>query len=429
MTRRKISILGLVMAIGSGTLWAAPSAQWTGTVASISGDELVLVGVGDRFRVAGTVTEAVTGRSVLVQSIAPGSAIALRVGEREADGRFRVDAVTLQPKSPLTLTGRIDGVTSDRRHVTVHGVEVEVDDHTAFSGRAGTAAVRSARLLGAGMTARVTLAPTAAGTLRASEFRLTNAAGEPGEDREFKGTVSAISDTVWTIDDKEFTITDQTLFEGDPQVGDFVEVKFHLDADGNRIADRIELEDQRDDEVEFRGIVEAIGATSWTISGRVVAVNEATVILGSPMVGDSVEVRADVQADGTLLATRIKFEDEDEDEVEFTGRVESIGAESWTIAGQTIVVNPSTEIRGAPKVGDQVEVKARKAPDGTLIAERIKLEDSSGHDGEDDHGGNDGGDDHSGHDGGDDHGGGSNSGSNSGSGSGGNHRFEDPSDD
>ncbi len=100
--------------------------------------------------------------------------------------------------------------------------------------------------------------------------RLQNANGEPGEDQELKGTVTAIADTVWTIDGKTFTITDQTLFEGDPQVGDFVEVKFHLDADGNRIADRIELEDENDDEAEFMGIVEAIGASSWTISGRVV---------------------------------------------------------------------------------------------------------------------------------------------------------------
>ena len=374
------SILGLVLMVAAGVLRGAPSTgEWSGTVASVSGDDLALVGVADRFRVAGGVTESLSGRSVLPQDLAPGSSVTLRIGEREADGRFRADRVVLQPKSPLALSGEIDRIADDRRHLEVHGVQVEIDAHTAFAGRVGSGVARSIRDLRPGMTVRAALVPTVSGTLRAAEVRLTGASTEPGEDQEFKGTVVAISDTAWTIDDKTFTITDQTLFEGDPGVGDFVEVKFHLDADGNAVADRIQKEDADPGaEVEFMGIVEAIGESSWTISGTVVTVDASTEIIGGPKVGDNVEVHAVKAADGSLLARRIQLEDAQENEVEFNGTVESIGDSSWQIAGKTVLVDASTEILGNPAVGDQVEVKALQAPDGTLKAVRIRKEDSNG---------------------------------------------------
>ncbi len=396
---RMVPILGVVVLLTGGMVAAAPgTGQWSGTVASISGDGLVLVGVADRFRLAGGVTELLSGRSLPSRSLAPGSSVTLRVGPREADGRFRVDQVVVQPKNPLTLTGEINRVADDRRHVEVHGVQVEIDNHTAFSGHSGSGVARSARDLRAGMSARVALVPTVSGTLRASEVRVTSAADESDEDQEVKGTVTGISDTSWTIDAQVFAITDQTVFEGDPGVGDFVEVKFHLDADGNAVADRIEKQDEAPgDEVEFMGIVEAIGDSSWTISGHVVGTDASTQIIGSPVVGDNVEVHAVKAADGSLLATRIKREDVQEQEVEFSGVVQAIGDASWQIGDKTVNVNASTEIVGSPAVGDQVEVKALQAADGSLTATRIKKEDSGG-DGGNNEGGGDQGNNNSGSD-------------------------------
>ena len=48
------------------------------------------------------------------------------------------------------------------------------------------------------------------------------------------------------------------MFLGNPGLGDFVEVRFHLDGD-RAVADRIQKEDAANDELELRGIVEAIG--------------------------------------------------------------------------------------------------------------------------------------------------------------------------
>ncbi len=385
-----VLILALSILFAAGAALAASSAgQWSGTVASVAGDDLALVGVSERFRLAGRVTELISGRALSPTSLAAGSAVTLRIGTREADGRFRVDRVLVQPKNPLAIQGEISSVGSDGRHLSIFGVRVEVDEHTAYAGRGDAGRVLSGRDLRAGMTAQVSLTATAAGSLQASEVRVMSGRGrsarvmsgrptEPGEDQEFKGTVVTVGASAWTIDDRTVAVNDQTVFIGAPGLGDFVEVRFHLDSNGNAVAERIQKEDGANDELEFRGIVEAIGDTSWTISGRVVEVTARTVIRGNPRVGDLVEVRTDRAADGTLTATDIHREDGVDDEREFRGIVESIGATSWTIGGRVVLVNASTVILRNPRVGDLAEVHADRAADGTLTATRIKREDGTG---------------------------------------------------
>jgi uncharacterized membrane protein YgcG len=236
--------------------------------------------------------------------------------------------------------------------------------------------------------------------------------------------VDAVSDGLWKIGGRGFVVDENTVFIGDPGVGDFVEVRFHSDGQGNDVADRIKKEDAADDEFELRGVVEAIGDTSWTISGQVVLVNSSTQIVGAPAIGDTVEAEGDRASDGTLTARKIQKEDaEDEGEVEFSGKVESIAADSWTVAGRTLAIDSATVIEGNPQVGDTVEVKAKEQADGSLKAVRIHAEDA----GDDDHGGSGGGNDDPP---GDDNGGNSGNGGSSGSGGGHHgHGNDDPAGD
>ena len=135
--------------------------------------------------------------------------------------------------------------------------------------------------------------------------------------------------------------------------------------------------------------METIGADSWTISGRTVLVNASTVIEGSPVVGDTVEVHA-VNAAGVLTATRIQAEDRhspnppEQRHVEFEGVVQSTGP-IWMISGRAVTVNASTRVSGAPTTGDTVRVEAAMLPDGTLVALEIEKEN-----GDDDGGGHPG---------------------------------------
>src|SRR5262245_16209122 len=89
--------LSFLLAAASEASDAAAShrGRLSGTVAAIAGDDLALVGIAERFRLAGSVTELVSGRALSPRDIAPGSAVTLRIGSREADGRFRVDALAV----------------------------------------------------------------------------------------------------------------------------------------------------------------------------------------------------------------------------------------------------------------------------------------------------------------------------------------------
>jgi hypothetical protein len=58
--------------------------------------------------------------------------------------------------------------------------------------------------------------------------------------------------------------------------------------------------------VRFQGVVDAISGNTWVVAGQSVQVDAGTTIEKSPKVGDNVEVEANVQPDGSLLATRIR---------------------------------------------------------------------------------------------------------------------------
>ncbi len=69
-------------------------------------------------------------------------------------------------------------------------------------------------------------------------------------------------------------------------------------------------------------------------------------------------------------------EEEDEEEVQWDGVLQAISGSVWVIGGRTVQVPGETEIRGDPGIGDWVEVRARRQPDGTLVAVRIRREES-----------------------------------------------------
>ena len=62
----------------------------------------------------------------------------------------------------------------------------------------------------------------------------------------------------------------------------------------------------------------------------------------------------------------------DDEEIEFTGLVEAIGPDSWTVAGRKLSISSQTEIKGSIEVGDMVKVHAYKSGDGTLSAREIE---------------------------------------------------------
>jgi hypothetical protein len=84
-----------------------------------------------------------------------------------------------------------------------------------------------------------------------------------------------------------------------------------------------------------------------------------------------------MMADGTWLARSIRRLVPRDHRFEFVGLVERI--DPWVVSGIAIETRPWTEIKvgaqGAIEVGDRVKVEGRILPDGTWLADEIKLVD------------------------------------------------------
>lgn len=58
--------------------------------------------------------------------------------------------------------------------------------------------------------------------------------------------------------------------------------------------------------VEFTGVIEAIDGNQWTINGQTITVDPSVLRDGPFAVGDTVKVEAEVQADGSVVVTRVE---------------------------------------------------------------------------------------------------------------------------
>jgi len=105
-------------------------------------------------------------------------------------------------------------------------------------------------------------------------------------------------------------------------------------------------------------IASALSSYASTLSGMMANVPEAV----KPAFERAMNV---FQPAGSVAA-------EDHDEIEFTGVVETIEGNIWTVAGRMIDISQA-EIKGSIAVGDVVKVHIYRTGDGTLVAREIEL--------------------------------------------------------
>jgi hypothetical protein len=183
------------------------------------------------------------------------------------------------------------------------------------------------------------------------------------------------------------------------QLNDLVQVQADNRGDGTFLASRVKSEDGvgNENEVELTGYVTEVGTSSFVINGSTFVVDANTEYRGRHgntfsfaqiEVGLLLEVKARLQTNGDLLATRVKTEDDENHqhggELEITGFIDSltsssliIGQNEFLVDGQTIILNDNRMpiTFGDLNIGDRVEVKAFRQTDNSLLAVRIKLED------------------------------------------------------
>ncbi len=195
---------------------------------------------------------------------------------------------------------------------------------------------------------------------------------------ELKGTVDSIQADSYTVSGLTFRFDTLTIISGAPAVGDSVEVKALLLPDLTRYALKIELQDEvvSVPSFEFHGLVEAMAASMWTVSGEQVQVTVDTVIDADIAAGALVEVKGKVVG-GLMVADFIELKEAMPGavgtEVEIFGTIESISGTVYVVGGKTINTDASTEITGVLAVGSFVKIHAALNADGTFQAREIEL--------------------------------------------------------
>ncbi|MBK7228531.1 MAG: T9SS type A sorting domain-containing protein [Ignavibacteriales bacterium] len=187
------------------------------------------------------------------------------------------------------------------------------------------------------------------------------------------------------------------------QLNDLVQVQADMRNDGTYLATRVKSEDNsggNENEVELTGYVTEVGTNSFVINGTTFFVDANTEYRGRHgsafsfeqiQVGLLLEVKAYAQTNGDLLAVRVKTEDDEnnhhQSELELTGLIESLTANSLTVAQKVFFVDAQTVVLDDNRmpisfsdlnVGDRVEVKGFRQPDSSYLAVRIKIEDMPG---------------------------------------------------
>lgn len=209
---------------------------------------------------------------------------------------------------------------------------------------------------------------------------------------------------------QQFIVVNHTLFEvnaeteilgfdnepialHDLHIGELVQVKARTRSGKTPLALRIKREDRDGEDIEIRGVISAVGDSTFKVEQLLFRVVASTIILdhennfvsfSALRTGQVVDVRANLSPDNKYIATRIQIETEVAEFVEIRGFIEALGDASVTVSGQQFSVDDSTRILdennnvanfAALRVGMLVEVNGLRRFDGSLRALQIKIED------------------------------------------------------
>jgi len=213
---------------------------------------------------------------------------------------------TLTPAPPREIKVKFEGAIESMDEAggiwVIGGRTVAVSASTTIDEQEGKAKV--------GAWVRVKAIRRDDGSLLAIRIVVRRPAEAPGEPMEFSDVIESIGPTAWVVGGKTVLIEEGTTIEGTPQVGWLANVKAIRRPDGSIVATEIAVKPPEEMEVEFEGIIESLGETSWVIDETTVLIDAETVIEGSPAVGLRAEVKALLMPDGSLLARRIKVKEE-----------------------------------------------------------------------------------------------------------------------
>lgn len=372
-----------------------------GFIAAISPDTLqssITVNNLIFFPDAGTEIRGEHGAILAFSDLQTGDLVEIRARLR-TDGTLlalRIERETFRRE--IEVRGVIESLGPDR--LVISGLVFRVDANTRFRDAPGNPLVFNDFQSGDPVKVRAVRQPDH--SLLATRVTLRNR--QPDE-IEWTAPIDTLFNDTIVVGGVRFRVNENTeilddnrqpIAFADLQIGLIVEIRGLRQADGTILATRIKVEDFFQDEVEVTGMIDSVGGDAIVVLGRPFFVDANTVILDNDnlpipfsdlAVGMRVQLRAERQADGRLLATRIKIEDAGNDRIELTGRIDSLNIHFIRVDGFDSQVDENTVVLdhannpiafGDLTVGMTVEIKVIPRPGTVFPAVRIKIEDRPG---------------------------------------------------
>jgi hypothetical protein len=151
------------------------------------------------------------------------------------------------------------------------------------------------------------VAAPSGGGVTASLIKLEDSLGSSGEKAEVEGIVTSGTLADFVVNGQRVVTDASTVFEGglssDFAVGAKLEAEGQLNSSGAIAASKISFRSN----IKIEGDATAVTAAGLTVLGKFVIINQFTRVDNGPVVDAShVEVRAKLDRDGNLIATRVK---------------------------------------------------------------------------------------------------------------------------
>jgi hypothetical protein len=128
------------------------------------------------------------------------------------------------------------------------------------------------------------------------------------------------------------------------------------------------IQEERALPVNFVGALVEMGSGTWRVGDINVHLNEQTSLDGELQVGLIVAVDGTLQADGSVVASRIW-----DRSFVFTGELMRFSTESWYVSGVDILILPQTRIEGLPALGSRLEMLIVQLADERWFARVVNV--------------------------------------------------------
>jgi len=277
-------------------------------------------------------------------------------GHLKPDGSRGIDRIVLvnqNYENQFAFIGKVESISASA--LTVSSREARIDEMTAIE--AGLAMGDNVQVVGFVAEDGIFWA--------ARISRIDNG----GSNFRFAGILTRIGRNAWVISGINVAVDENTVFDGDFEVGNPMLVAGVITENGTWLATSMNLVSPQEYHFEFVGRLESL--SPWTVSGISFDTADRTEIDDDLSVGDQVRVTGTIAIDGTWIAERIEWLDtEHETSFAFFGPVLSI--DPWNVRGVSLVVDERTDIEGEITPGEMVKVSGWILDDGSWLATEIK---------------------------------------------------------